>query len=329
MSDATTWARTAPAPAGRTRALLRWQWKYARWAVGVALVLVLVPVWLFPLLPLATFVMVVGSLVAVLAATVIGGEDGLFGMEEFALALPVRRRGRYWLGLGSGAAWAVGLTAFAAASIVWQWPPRVWGLFVETGFCEPFPLIEPGVLFPLAVLVPLSMYVHTYAFAAALPWRSAAGSAWFPATVMTAFYAGLGVAAEWWRWAPVEGWLMLPLLAGGCVPAALWGAWAYERKQVAGDGLASPAGLGVLVAAAALVLGLAGVLVAYTMQHTRVREGIRTELEREAGGGWVAMPATGPAERQGARVAPSPDEAAGDGPAAPANHPAPEHGQEE
>jgi len=50
---------------------------------------------------------------------------------------------------------------------------------------------------------------------------------------------------------------MLPMLAGGCVPAALWGAWAHDRKQVAGDGLASPAGLGVLVAAAALLLGLA------------------------------------------------------------------------
>ena len=210
-------------------------------------------------------VLVVWSIIALVLGLSYGGLHVLNGTEEFILSLPLLRRRWYWQNLTFGAAAIFLSTLISVVLIGLDLPQKVWGLFVESGFTEPFGPWSYKFLYPLAVAMPLALFVGTFACASLSRTSYEALLSGLPALVVAGLLILSGFLLEWYFWHGLNGYISVPL--GACIPpvAALLGGWGYSRKEVSCSGVSTRRALlltmlGLLVLVVTLIILLLGLI---------------------------------------------------------------------
>ncbi len=154
----------------------------------------------------------IGVLSAVLIASRLGGSDAAEGSEEFAFSLPPTRAERYLVRMSLGLAAVLALTVVGTLSIAFDLPQLAWGVFVETGFTEPFPAARPLLLYSLAVAIPFAAFGFTFLAAAEARTAGGAGASWFLGLLATGVVVLGGLIAERLLWGGATGLILVPVL---------------------------------------------------------------------------------------------------------------------
>jgi len=185
------------------------------------------------------FVLGFGAIVAMYAGVAFGGGDAAEGSEEFAFALPPTRGERYVAHLAFGGAVVGAFVIVGLLSVALDLPQLVWGVFVNSGFTEPFPEARPGFIYALAFAIPAAAYAATFAVASVAQTRGTVALSWILGGIGAAAVMGGGFIAEWLLWDELNGYVSTPLLLAATALAVQGGYYAYTRKE----GISRPAPL--------------------------------------------------------------------------------------
>lgn len=107
----------------------------------------------------------------------IAGGDVWEGTEEFAFALPPTRRMLFWLRYALCAVPFLTVLVGGLLCVRFNVPQALWGLFVDSGFTEPFPIVKL-YWYPLALLLAISVYHVCFAINSMVFRRSALLWSW-------------------------------------------------------------------------------------------------------------------------------------------------------
>jgi len=174
---------------------------------------------------------------ALLAGPRLGGADAAEGSEEFAFALPPTRAERYLARLALGGSTVLLFTVLGVVTIALDLPQHVWGLFVNSGFTEPFPACKERFLYPLAVAIPFAVFAFSFALAATAGTRGLVGVSWFLGGALAGAALGLAFLGEWALWGEINGYIsVLALFA--LAPLALLAGY---LKYIVKEGVSRPA----------------------------------------------------------------------------------------
>lgn len=177
------------------------------------------------------FVLGFGAIVAMYAGVAFGGGDAAEGSEEFAFALPPTRGERYVARLAFGGAAVGTFVTVGLISVALDLPQLVWGIFVNSGFTEPFPETRPGFIYALAFAIPAAAYAATFAVASIAQTRGTVSVSWILGGIGAAAVMGAGFIAEWLLLEELNGYVSTPLLLAATALAAQGGYYAYTRKE--------------------------------------------------------------------------------------------------
>lgn len=177
------------------------------------------------------FVIIIGVVLVKLTGAALAGQEPIEGSEEFALSLPPTRAERYLVRLALWGGGFLVFLVFATLSIGFDLPQLLWGLFVQTGFTEPFPAVKDRWLYGLGVAGPFAAFAFTFVVASLARTRGAA--------MWSAFFGVLGAAAivlagllvEFGVWRDVNGYVTIPVLFAFAVAALALGYFLYLRKE--------------------------------------------------------------------------------------------------
>ncbi len=205
------------------------------------------------------FIIAFGVIYAFLAGPRFGGADAAEGTEEFSFALPPTRAERYLARLALGGASVLLLTVLGVLTIGLDLPQKVWSLFVNSGFTEPFPACKERFLYPLAVAIPFAVFAFSFALAATAGTRGMVGLSWLLGGALAGAALGLGFLGEWGLWGEINGYISVLALFALAPLALLAGYLRYVVKE----GISRPAREGGatvawVVAAVVVVLFLLG-----------------------------------------------------------------------
>ena len=242
------------------RGLLWREWLAQRNLVITSLAVWLACGWVLLLFYHPGFIIAFGVIYALLAGPRLGGADAAEGSEEFAFALPPTRAERYLARLALGGSTVLLFTVLGVVTIALDMPQTVWGLFVNSGFTEPFPACQERFLYPLAVAIPFAVFAFSFALAATAGTRGMVGMAWFLGGVLAGAAVGLAFLGEWALWGEINGYISVLALFALAPLALLAGYLRYVVKEgvsrpAAARG-ASLAWVVVVVVAVFLLLGV-------------------------------------------------------------------------
>ena len=251
------------------RGLLWREWLAHRPIAVGALAIYLVLGWALLIFFNPWFVLIYGVVLVKLAGAAVAGQEPIEGSEEFALSLPPARAERYLVRLALWGGAFLFFLIFATLSIAFDLPQRVWGLFVQTGFTEPFPAVKDRWLYAFAVAGPFAAFAFTFVVASLARTRGAAMWSAFLGTLGAAAVVLAGLLVEFGVWCDVNGYVTVPLLGVTAAAALALGYVLYLRKE----GISRPApierrGGGWIVAVIVVVLIL--LLIAFAL-HASVR----------------------------------------------------------
>ncbi|MHC4249016.1 MAG: hypothetical protein ACYS9X_07805 [Planctomycetota bacterium] len=177
------------------------------------------------------FVLAFGAILAMFAGVAFGGGDAAEGSEEFAFALPPTRGERYVARLAFGGAVVGAFVIVGLLSVALDLPQLVWGIFVNSGFTEPFPEARPRFIYALAFAIPAAAYAATFAVASVAQTRGTVTVSWILGGIGAAAVMGAGFIAEGFLWEELNGYVSTPLLLAATALAAQGGYYAYTRKE--------------------------------------------------------------------------------------------------
>jgi hypothetical protein len=173
-----------------------------------------------------------GVLYAFFAGALFGGGDAFEGSEEFSFALPPTRGEQYLVRLAAGGAPLLLFTLVGLLAIGLDLPQAFWGLFVSSGYTEPFEPARPAFLqYGLAFAVPAAAYAFTYAVAALAGSRAAVMGSWLAGGLFTGGVVLGGLLLEAALWDRVNGFVTCPALLALAPLALLAGYVRYLRKE--------------------------------------------------------------------------------------------------
>jgi hypothetical protein len=221
------------------RGLLWREWLAHRGLVFGFLSAYLVLGWVLMIFFHPGFVIAFGVLVAILIAPAVAGSDAAEGSEEFAFSLPPRRAERYLVRMGFAGAVMLAFTLFGCLSIALDLPQMFWGIFVNSGFTEPFPGVDPLFLYPLAVAVPFAAFAFTFAIAAVASRRGLVAWSWLLGLFGAGAVLVLGFLCESALWDKLNGYVSITLLAALSAAGLFAGYCACVRKE----GVSRPASM--------------------------------------------------------------------------------------
>ncbi len=231
-------------PAGRQRILrgLYWhEWFSHGSQMLVALSIWLVGQWILEVFLQPMWVIVWGTALGLWLGFSFGGSDTTEGVEEFSLALPPRRTQRYIIRLTMSLTFLLVLVGCSLLAIAFNWPQKLWGLLVETGFTASYRHSDETVLLSgMALFWSLCTYGVSFGFAAMATSRDQVAlgalfgigytiAAWL---ISAAVHPVLGTDASMY----VFSWGLTLFLAGLLLTMGYWG---YKRK----DGITRPRGM--------------------------------------------------------------------------------------
>lgn len=173
---------SASAPVGRAQSFASSPgWRAVRgmllrdWMVHRAWMAPLMAAWVLCTWVLMVFfspglMMLFGVVWAWVAAVSLGGSDIAEGCEEFTFSLPPTRRQRFLVRLALGGLPLLAMLVVGFTAVAFDLPQTLWGLFVETGFTEPFDAGRSAS--PYATWTAAILYAYITGFAAAAGARS-------------------------------------------------------------------------------------------------------------------------------------------------------------
>lgn len=221
------------------------------------------------------FLLAFGVIFAFAIAPVFGGLDVTEGSEEFSFSLPPTRGELYLVRFFTAGGLLALLLLAGLAAIRFDVPQKLWGLVVETGFTEPFPLPKERNWTAITLVVPLALFALTFLAASAGRTRNAVGGAWLFAILAGGILAGTGQAAEWLLLQQSTGRFALAALGAGGVAAALLGYGIFTWKE----GVSRPqetehrgSVLGWAIAIFAVLLVAMAVLFLFVGSRTKMQE---------------------------------------------------------
>ena len=231
----TTDSETASSPRGGRAnvrgGLIGGAWLAHRTMVLWAVTIWVLAAWVLVLLFHPGFILAMGMIYAMLAGTLFGGTQTLWGTQEYALSLPPTRGQRYWAGMLMAVGTTLGLTLAGVVTIALDLPQRAWSLVVESGMTQPFPACEYRALYLLAVAAPVAQVAFTFAIASIARSRAMVLSSWLLGLLAGAVVFAAGYLAERLMYGPIHLYATAVLLAAGGVMALLGGYKIYVRKE--------------------------------------------------------------------------------------------------
>jgi hypothetical protein len=231
MEDARVGVREGGLLTPSVRGLLWREWLAHGETVLGFLAVYLVLGWVLEIFFHPGFVLGFGAIVAMFAGVAFGGGDAAEGSEEFAFALPPTRGERYVARLALGGAVVGAFVSLGLLSVALDLPQLVWGVFVNSGFTEPFPEARPGFIYALAFAIPAAAYAATFAVASIAQTRGTVGVSWILGGIGAGAVMGAGFIAEGLLWEELNGYVSTPLLLAATALAAQGGYYAYTRKE--------------------------------------------------------------------------------------------------
>ena len=214
------------------------------------------PLWvmlLFTLvLPLFNSTVIIAIVFSVLA-WVIGGRlsstDAVGGTEEFALATPTTRTQHYLI--RAGMMLVIPLSCWIAMELmVHNAAPRLWGLWVETGYTAPYADFGQHSTRFLAVSIPSLIGALCFSLGARARAAVDAFAASLISLVLFAVVAIVCSVIEERTLGRPNGTLLMKVSSIAVLPVLLSGLPGYRRKEVSGGGTAH----GIIAIAAAIFL---------------------------------------------------------------------------
>lgn len=264
------------------KGLLWREWLVHRRLLMTMLCLWLIGQWILLLFCHPWVILVFGALFALWIGTVAGGSDAAEGSEEFSFALPATRAQRYIVRMALGGSSILLLTGASLLAIGLDLPQRLWGIFVNSGFTEPFWTAE-GYTYALAFSVPAAVFAFSFAMSALAKWSSFVLFSGLLGAGCAAAILGLGLLCEQWLWGYLTGMVSCPALLALGAAGLFAGYLQYLRKE----GISRPVPLGgasrvplwyVMGIVAFIVLPL-GLVVGVRVSH---RSGVRGGSEAPA-----------------------------------------------
>ena len=178
------------------------------------------------------WILALGVLYAFMAAPAFGGGESFEGSEEFAFALPPTRAERYLAHLAAGGIPLLVLLLLGLLAIGLNLPQALWGLFVSSGYTEPFEPADPAFLhYGLAFAVPVAAYAFTFAIASLARSRGTVMWSWFLGGICAGALAGGGLLLEEFLWQRLVGYATVPVLLAAAPLALLAGYLRYVWKE--------------------------------------------------------------------------------------------------
>ena len=175
-----------------------------------------------------------GGIFALLAGQALGGGEVIEGSEEFFLSLPLPKKTLFWIKYLTGFLPLSILLLLGLACFQWNLPQKIWSIFVETGFTEPYPRPKAIEIFG-ALAIPFSLYTLVFVSGALLKTPSHARNALAVGLVTAGVLALGGAFMEYLGNGYGTGWGALISL-GFPIPAILIiGSRAYARKELDQD----------------------------------------------------------------------------------------------
>ena len=227
-------------PGSRERGWSMKVWKGLLWSEWFAhskmllvfLLLWLLGAWMIPFVAHPGWILAIGLGYALLAGPAYGGTDAVEGCEEFTLSLPATRTERYlarmMLGLGT-------LMMFVALDFVvlgLDWTATVHRVFINAGIVESSPNLKPGLLYGLALAMPLFIFSLSYSLASVARVRFLILTSWFWSLVVALGILYGGLKYEEVLWQDPNGYFCTSFFLIGSA-AALWtGYRLYQKKEV-------------------------------------------------------------------------------------------------
>ena len=267
------------------KGLLWREWIAHRSIVMIALAAWLVGGWVLLIFFHPAWILAFGVVYAWLAGQALGGADAAEGSEEFSFSLPPLRSQRYLVRLALGSGTVLLFTGVGVLAIALDLPQMLWGIFVNSGFTEPFSPCKPRFLYALAVACPLGAFAFTFAIATNASSRGLVSGSYLLGGLATGAVVILGFLSEHLLWAELNGFVSCPALLALGAGALLAGYQVYVRKE----GISRPApmagGSRWWVLAIVLIGMIVGLLFLGLVLFARVEvvENQRIEAQKAAG----------------------------------------------
>ncbi len=192
--------------------------------------------WILLLQP-AGLIVVFGAVYALWAGAAFGGTESTEQTEEFLLSLPPTRSQRYLARLLLGGGSVLFFAMVNRFAIRWNLPQTVWGLFVESGFTEPFKIegLRTVMAMGIDILIPVSVFAFSFPLASVAHVRSPKGYARALGALSAATLLLTSCWAEYVMWETLNGYLTIPVLVIASVGALIGGHSVYCRKEAIDD----------------------------------------------------------------------------------------------
>ena len=153
----------------------------------------LVGVWVLLIFSNPGWVLAFGVIYGLTVGSALGGSEVKEGSEEFSFALPPTRSERYLVRAALGGGSLLFFTIFGLLAVWFDLPQAFWGLFVESGFTEPFRVVHILPRWSLAVLYSIVAFSLSFAFSGMGNSYKSASSAWSLAALLILVTLGLGI----------------------------------------------------------------------------------------------------------------------------------------
>jgi len=188
-------------------------------------------VWVLQIASHPFWILILGVIYAVSAGQTFGGADVKEGSEEFSLSLPPTRAERYLVRLTLGMGTLLFFTVYGLLAIRLDLPQVAWGLFVDSGFTNPFPEIDL-LHYAMAFAVPIVFFSFTFAGSALARIAKRVENVGSCSLAVLIILAALQKAWPWWwiSWR-TAGFTLCWALLGVSPVMLLFGYLAYVRKE--------------------------------------------------------------------------------------------------
>jgi hypothetical protein len=214
------------------RALLVSEWFAHSRILLVFLGAWLVAVWTLPLFTHAGWVLLLGALYALIAGPIYGGGDVLEGCEEFTLALPPTRTERFLSRLAVGLGTTLMLCLMNIAALGLDLPQLLAGLFVKSGLGRPAPVMKPGVLYTLVLVLPVAVFSFAFTLSTLTHSRMVILLSWFWSALGALALLQIAFWYEALVWDGLNGRFACPLLMAASAAVLSAGFFFFRRKEV-------------------------------------------------------------------------------------------------
>ncbi len=151
--------------------------------------------------------------------------------DEMLFCLPVTRSSLFWIQAAAGGIPLLLMNGLGVLALYADAPQAVWGLFVRSGFTEPFPDVMSGQLWGWAVCIPLLLYATVYTLASRQVTLRSSFFSLFGAAVVCGGTLFLGAMTETLLWDEINGPLSSLCLLSVTTLTLWWGAEGYKRKE--------------------------------------------------------------------------------------------------